>query len=67
MLYNREKYMLFDDNSKRKFIELSTMVIQQQQSHQWFGNMVTCSWWDFLWLNEGFSQYFRYFATEIVS
>lgn len=43
------------------------MIIQQQNSHQWFGNLVTCSWWDFLWLNEGFARYFQYFATETVS
>jgi aminopeptidase N len=43
------------------------MIIQQQNSHQWFGNLITCSWWDFVWLNEGFARYFQYFATEMVS
>lgn len=58
--------MLFDDESKTKFKERSTMVIQQQQSHHWFGTLVTCSRWDFMWLNEGFARYFQYFATAIV-
>lgn len=59
--------MLFDDDAKMKFKEQSQMVIQNLNSHQWFGNMVTCAWWDYLWLNDGFSRYFQYFAMEMVS
>lgn len=42
------------------------MIVQQLQSNHWFGNLVTCSWWDYPWLNEGFARYFRYFATKTV-
>jgi len=59
--------VLLDDDSKTKFKERSTMVIEQQQSRQWFGNLVTCSWWDHLWLIEGFAGYFQYFGTDAVS
>lgn len=59
--------MLFDDNAKMKFKEQSQMVIQNLNSHQWFGNMVTCVWWDYLWLNDGFARYYQYFAMEMVS
>ncbi|VVC40906.1 Hypothetical protein CINCED_3A003082 [Cinara cedri] len=62
----REKYLFIEDDSKTKFKELSTMVMQQLQSNQWFGNLVTCSWWNYPWLNEGFARYFRYYATETV-
>ena len=31
---------------------------------QWFGNLLTCEWWDYLWLNEGFASYFQLLATE---
>ncbi|XP_060860635.1 glutamyl aminopeptidase-like [Metopolophium dirhodum] len=63
----REKYMLFDDDAKMKFKEQSQMVIQNLNNHQWFGNMVTCAWWDYLWLSDGFARYFQYFALEMVN
>jgi aminopeptidase N len=41
-------------------------VIAHEAAHHWFGNIVTCEWWDVAWLNEGYSRYLEYFGALMV-
>ncbi|VVC40908.1 Hypothetical protein CINCED_3A014501 [Cinara cedri] len=63
----RESYLLLNDDAKTKNKMRATLVVQHEFTHQWFGDLVTCSWWDYTWLNEGFAAYFQYFATKMVN
>ncbi|MEO7176750.1 MAG: M1 family aminopeptidase, partial [Saprospiraceae bacterium] len=38
-------------------VNLSPLLLIHEGAHQWFGDRVTCSSWEHIWLNEGFATF----------
>ena len=64
-IFYSQHHVLFDPTrSTEADRQLVFLVVAHEMAHQWFGDLVTMSWWDNLWLNEGFARWMQTFVAD---
>jgi aminopeptidase N len=53
----RDSLILLDDDAPLRQVRSFGEVSAHEMSHQWFGDLVTPTWWTDLWLNESFAEW----------
>ncbi|XP_054725821.1 aminopeptidase N-like [Anastrepha obliqua] len=63
----REEYMIYNKTISTSRVQIyDDNIIAHEHCHQWFGNLVTLKWWTYLWLKEGFANFFAWKTIDAV-
>ncbi|EXJ53365.1 uncharacterized protein A1O5_13405 [Cladophialophora psammophila CBS 110553] len=62
--YKPTKILFDSSTSDNRLMSKASYVVAHELAHQWFGNLVTMSGWNELWLNEGFATWAGYLAVD---
>jgi puromycin-sensitive aminopeptidase len=61
----RETALLVDERAATHTeLERIADVVAHENAHMWFGDLVTMSWWNGLWLNEAFATFAEMLAVD---